>query len=106
MYINILDAQATLQSLMEDRATLGEQLAQLKSDPELADTPQIQQLEEDIELRSAQIGDLQQKILDFDEGYTLFLKPFNGNKKEQFTEIFVSKKRLVFNTIIAVFFFQ
>lgn len=68
IYVNIVDAQMTLQSLMDDRANLHEQLSQLKEDPELAVSPQIQQLEEDIELRSVQIADLQQKILDFDEG--------------------------------------
>lgn len=63
-----MDAQATLQGLLEDRANLNQQLTQLKSDPELAETPQIHQLEENIELCCIQIADLQQKILDFDEG--------------------------------------
>lgn len=67
MYINIVDAQATLQSLMEDRANLHEQLTHLKENPMLAETTEINQLEEEIEVRSVQISDLQQKILDFDE---------------------------------------
>lgn len=71
VYINILQAQATLQSLMDDRANLNEQITNLKADSDLVDTTQLQQLEDDIELRSVQIADLQQKILDFDEG-TLF----------------------------------
>lgn len=71
VYINIMQAQATLQSLMDDRANLNEQLTHLKAHPELSDAQQIGQLEEDIELRSIQIADLQQKILDFDEGTIL-----------------------------------
>lgn len=63
-----MQAQSTLLSLMDDRANLNEQLNRLREDSELNEPSELQQLEENIELRSAQIADLQHKILDFDEG--------------------------------------
>lgn len=53
---------------MEDRANLNDQLAQLKAVEEPTNEDLIRQIESDIETRSAQITDLNQKILDFDEG--------------------------------------
>ncbi|RZC35221.1 chromosome-associated kinesin KIF4A, partial [Asbolus verrucosus] len=65
--MHLVEAEATLTGLLEDRATLQEQLDKLKENPEAASQAQIQAIEEDIELRSVQIQDLNQKILDSDE---------------------------------------
>lgn len=65
---SIIEAQASLSFLMEDRANLNDQLAQLKAVEEPTNEDLIRQIESDIETRSAQITDLNQKILDFDEG--------------------------------------
>ncbi|KAI4467083.1 chromosome-associated kinesin kif4a-related [Holotrichia oblita] len=66
LHVNILDAQLTLNGLVEDRALLHNQLDDLKKEVD-EDSPEIKQLEEDIALRTTQIQDLQQKILDSDE---------------------------------------
>lgn len=71
LHVNILDAQLTLNGLLEDRALLHNQLDNLKKEAH-EDSPEIKQLEEDIALRSTQIQDLQQKILDSDEGTFIF----------------------------------
>lgn len=67
VYLSIVEAQATLTYLLDDRANRQEDLDKLRSSEDVQSS-QIQQLEEEIELRSVQISDLQQKILDFDEG--------------------------------------
>ncbi|GJQ81405.1 kinesin-4B [Trypoxylus dichotomus] len=67
LHVNTLDAQLTLNGLLEDRALLHKQLDQLKSEVD-EDSPDVKQLEDEIALRSTQIQDLQQKILDSDEG--------------------------------------
>lgn len=63
----MVEAEATLLGLLEDRGTLQEQLNTLKADPE-DNATQIASIEEDIELRSAQIQDFNQKILDSKDG--------------------------------------
>lgn len=68
VFVNLMEAESTLTDLLEDRATLQHQLDELKANPETAECPEIKSLEEDIELRSVQIQDLQQKVLDSDEG--------------------------------------
>lgn len=68
VYVNLAEAEVTLAGLLEDRATLQHQLDELKNNSELAENAEIKTIEEDIELRSVQIQDLQQKLLDSDEG--------------------------------------
>lgn len=59
-------AEHTLKGLMDDRGTLTSQLKNLKAkDP---NDPNIKILQEDIQLRNAQISDLQQKILAGNQG--------------------------------------
>lgn len=69
--ISTQEAQRTLEQLIEDRAVLNTQLSEIKSNSEYANTLEgklhIQQFTEDIDLRSAQISDLQQKIIDSDQ---------------------------------------
>ncbi|XP_024883411.1 chromosome-associated kinesin KIF4 [Temnothorax curvispinosus] len=61
-----VEADYSLEKLMQDRASLVHQLEQLKknSDP---DEEELMTLTEFIELRNAQIADLQQKILESDQ---------------------------------------
>ncbi|GLV42213.1 Kinesin-like protein at 3A [Carabus blaptoides fortunei] len=69
--VSTIDAERTLDQLLEDRALLTKQLSNLRNNADIADTAEgaenIRQLTEDIELRSAQIADLQQKIIDSDQ---------------------------------------
>lgn len=59
-------AEHTLKGLMDDRGTLTSQLEIIKAeDPK---NPNINILQEDIQLRNAQISDLQQKILVGNQG--------------------------------------
>lgn len=67
VHMHLIEAEVTLAGLLEDRGTLQEQLDKLKENQENLDLNQIKAIEEDIELRSVQIQDLQQKILDSDE---------------------------------------
>ncbi|XP_050299180.1 chromosome-associated kinesin KIF4-like [Anthonomus grandis grandis] len=67
VHVNIVEATASLEGLLEDRATLQQQLDALRQDPETSNGPEAKSIEEDIELRSIQIQDLQQKLLDSDE---------------------------------------
>ncbi|KAK4884404.1 hypothetical protein RN001_000675 [Aquatica leii] len=67
LLISTVDAECTLLHLLEDRAMLQNQLDNLKDSPNLEESMEIKQLEEDIDLRSTQIQDLQQKILDSDQ---------------------------------------
>jgi hypothetical protein len=67
--MHFVEAEATLAGLLEDRATLQEEVDKLKKNSQNSDRQsEIESIEEDIELRSVQIQDLQQKILDSDEG--------------------------------------
>lgn len=68
IFVNLTEAEVTLSVLLEDRATLQQQLNELKENPETAESAECKGIEEDIELRSVQIQDLQQKLLYSDEG--------------------------------------
>ncbi|KAF5297092.1 hypothetical protein FQA39_LY02672 [Lamprigera yunnana] len=68
IFISTVDAEATLTHLLEDRTTLQSQLNVLKENSQFGESDEIKQLQEDIELRSTQIQDLQQKVLDSDQG--------------------------------------
>ncbi|XP_058834177.1 chromosome-associated kinesin KIF4-like [Topomyia yanbarensis] len=63
---SVKDASITLKTLMDDRALLNSKLREMKSDPEKHDEDDIKQQEHDLELRNAQISDIQQKILSID----------------------------------------
>ena len=74
--VSTVDAERTLQQLLEDRATLNSQMNELKAIIEDAKTSpeyredaekEIEQVKQELELRNAQIADLQQKILDSDQ---------------------------------------
>ncbi|PNF43510.1 hypothetical protein B7P43_G09319 [Cryptotermes secundus] len=74
--VSTIDAERTLEQLMEDRAVLHGQLDQLKTQLQQSEVSgedlfgieeDIRQLNEDIDLRNAQIADLQQKIIDSDQ---------------------------------------
>ncbi|XP_030767041.1 chromosome-associated kinesin KIF4-like, partial [Sitophilus oryzae] len=67
VFLSLVEAETALTGLLEDRATLYHQLDELKNNPETAGSPEVKNLEEDIELRSVQIQDLQQKLLDSNE---------------------------------------
>lgn len=69
--INLIEAEATLKVLLEDRATLQHQLDQLKNNGDADDSADVKSIEEDLELRSVQIQDLQQKLLGSDEDFSL-----------------------------------
>ncbi|KAJ8975927.1 hypothetical protein NQ317_014887, partial [Molorchus minor] len=62
-----LKQKLTLACLLEDRGTLQHQLDELKANLDTASSSECKTIEEDIELRSVQIQDLQQKLLDSDE---------------------------------------
>uniref|UniRef100_A0A7M4EQ76 Kinesin family member 4A n=1 Tax=Crocodylus porosus TaxID=8502 RepID=A0A7M4EQ76_CROPO len=76
------EARRHLAGLLEDRKILAEDLLQLKKKKETGENPplklrvktdqsvskQVESLETEMELRSAQIADLQQKLLDADSG--------------------------------------
>lgn len=74
--VSTVDAERTLEQLLEDRAMLHGQLDQLKvqlqvndvgAEDKIAMEEDLKQLQRDIDLRNAQIADLQQKILDSDQ---------------------------------------
>lgn len=74
--VSTVDAERTLQQLLEDRATLNSQLNELnniikdeKTSPEYREDAEkeIAQVKQELDLRNAQIADLQQKILDSDQ---------------------------------------
>lgn len=74
VYLSIVEAQATLTFLLEDRASQQEHMDQLKSSGDAENiNSQIIQIQEEIDMISAQITDLQQKIMDFDEGCSWFV---------------------------------
>ncbi|XP_058445370.1 chromosome-associated kinesin KIF4 [Malaya genurostris] len=63
---SVKDASVTLKTLMDDRALLNAKLREMKNHPEEHDEEEIKQQEQDLELRNAQIADIQQKILSTD----------------------------------------
>lgn len=68
--VSTVDAECSLEKLMQDRAQLTHELEKLKAsasdDPE--SETQIAELTEYIAVRNAQIADLQQKIMESDQG--------------------------------------
>lgn len=65
-----IEADYSLEKLMQDRASLVHQLEQLKKNSN-PDEEELVTVTEFIELRNAQIADLQQKILESDQGKDL-----------------------------------
>lgn len=63
---SVTDASVTLKLLMDDRALLNSKLMEMKGNSEEHGEDEIKQQEHDLELRNAQIADLQQKILSTD----------------------------------------
>lgn len=63
---SVKEASVTLKLLMDDRALLNSKLLDMKEHPEENPEELIKQQEHDLELRNAQIADLQQKILSTD----------------------------------------
>lgn len=61
-----VEAHDSLERLMQDRASLMRQLDQLKKND--SSEEELATIKEFIELRNAQISDLQQKILESDQG--------------------------------------
>lgn len=88
--MSLVEAKATLKQLLEDRAALYQQLDGLKSNPETADSPETKTIEDDLELRTVQIQDLQQKVLMSDEG---------KKKRSVLCNIHQVIRKLVFQTI-------
>uniref|UniRef100_A0A336K1S3 CSON003310 protein n=1 Tax=Culicoides sonorensis TaxID=179676 RepID=A0A336K1S3_CULSO len=62
---SIIDAKLTVKSLMDDRATLNGRLIQLKKYPEVNAT-EIKNIQQQLELRSAQVSDLQSQVISTD----------------------------------------
>ncbi|XP_033239085.1 chromosome-associated kinesin KIF4-like [Drosophila pseudoobscura] len=57
--LSVIDAEHSLEQLMEDRAIINSHYNQVKSG---GDPKQLAMIEEELEMRSAQIADLQQKV--------------------------------------------
>lgn len=72
MLTSTIDAERSLERLMQDRALLTTTLTKIKANKDKYNAAtyakQISELTEDLQLRSAQIADLQQKILASDQG--------------------------------------
>lgn len=66
--MSIAEAETTLKQLLEDRASMQHQLDELKSNPDTANSAECKTIEDDLEMRSVQIQDIQQKLLDSEEG--------------------------------------
>lgn len=62
-----IEANYSLEKLMQNRASLSHQLEQLKKNND-AHQDELTTIAEFIDLRNAQIADLQQKILESDQG--------------------------------------
>ncbi|XP_063706731.1 chromosome-associated kinesin KIF4 [Culicoides brevitarsis] len=62
---SIVDAKMSVKSLMDDRATLNARLLQIKKHPK-ENAAEIQSIQQQIELRSAQISDLQTQVISMD----------------------------------------
>lgn len=79
-----MEADSSLERLMQDRASLMRQLDQFKKNNN-SNEEELATITEFIELRNAQIADLQQKILESDQGKILkagsSLSPFPNIKK-------------------------
>jgi kinesin family protein 4/21/27 len=68
LLMSITDAQISLKHLMKDRGLLTERLGSLKATVSKSDAieAEISRLEEDLEMRNAQISDIQQKVIQTD----------------------------------------
>lgn len=62
---SIIDAKMSVKSLMDDRATLNARLIQLKKRPK-DNEDEIQNIQQQIELRNTQIADLQSQVISMD----------------------------------------
>lgn len=67
----MIEAAETVNNLLEDRAKLQGQLEILKANEATKNSEECRSLEEDIECRSAQIQDFQNKLLESDEGKSI-----------------------------------
>ncbi|XP_026734696.1 chromosome-associated kinesin KIF4 isoform X2 [Trichoplusia ni] len=68
VHLSIVEAEKSLEELMEYRAWITEQIENLRnSTDDAANRKKIAELEDDLALRKAQISDLQQKILTADQ---------------------------------------
>lgn len=67
MLAGIHEAKATLKGLLEDRGVLQEQLDFMHSKGEVEGSDEFRQLKEEIEIRSIQIQDLQEKVMRSDD---------------------------------------
>ncbi|XP_049819239.1 chromosome-associated kinesin KIF4-like isoform X2 [Aethina tumida] len=67
IFFSFIEAEETVINLLEDRGKLQEQLEILRSNPETVGSEECKNLEEDIECRSAQISDFQNKIMESDD---------------------------------------
>ncbi|XP_048486107.1 chromosome-associated kinesin KIF4 isoform X2 [Plutella xylostella] len=68
VHLSVVEAERSLEELMEYRAWITEQLERLRnSTDEEANRKKMQELEDDLALRKAQISDLQQKIITADQ---------------------------------------
>lgn len=81
IFFSFIEAEETVINLLEDRGKLQEQLEILRSNPETVGSEECKNLEEDIECRSAQISDFQNKIMESDDGTTplYILTQIGGN---------------------------
>lgn len=61
--LSVIDAKYSLEQLMEDRAIINKRLKTLKEEINDDHAQEISSLEEDLQMRNAQINDLQQKII-------------------------------------------
>lgn len=80
--LSVVDAQVSLNTIMDDRSILYQRLDHLKNEPS-SNPKQILLLEEDLALRNAQITDLQQKIVSskLDSKIKALEEPLNSTDK-------------------------
>lgn len=70
--ISTIDAEYSLEKLMQDRASLTSMLEKFKNSNDINET-KIVKLNEFLTLRNTQITDLQQKLIESDQGkYSIF----------------------------------
>lgn len=64
-----IEAKKTLETLIEERTTLVQQVENYKNNPDITDcSERCEQINTEIDVITAHITDLQQKILDSDQG--------------------------------------
>lgn len=70
--ISTIDAEYSLEKLMQDRASLTSMLERFKNSNDINET-KIAKLNEFLNLRNTQITDLQQKVIESDQGkYSIY----------------------------------